>query len=215
LAFLDTRFLAPTALYLSLIVQKVAFVDMRESLLPSAFHASRLADGSKPRRRFLGGVILAVVVGVTVSFVAMLVLYYRYGVNFLPDDWALENTRRVHESVAQLVKHPEGAEDWSMIFTIIGAVVMALVAGGYHRFLWWPLHPIGYLTTYSSALQILWFSFFLGWLCNALVLRYGGVNRFKEVRNLFIGLVVGDMLMAIFWLLAGFFASISYHALPL
>jgi hypothetical protein len=215
LAFLDTRILAPTALYLSLIVQKVAFVDMRESLLPSAFHASRLADGSEPRRRFLGGVILAVAAGVTVSFVAMLVLYYRYGINFLPDDWALENTRRVHESVAQLVKHPEGGEDWSMIFTIIGAVVMALIAGGYHRFLWWPLHPIGYLTTYSSALQILWFSFFLGWLCNALVLRYGGVNRFKEVRNLFIGLVVGDMLMAIFWLLVGFFASTSYHALPL
>ncbi|HBZ54961.1 MAG TPA: hypothetical protein DEO88_06115 [Syntrophobacteraceae bacterium] len=215
LAFIDTRILAPTALYLSLIVQKVAFLDMRESLLPSAFHASRLSDNSEPRYRFLTGVVLAVAVGVMVTFVAMLVLYYRYGINFLPDDWAIENTRRLHESVAQLVKHPEGGEHWSAVFTVVGAVVMALVAGGYHRFLWWPLHPIGYLTTYSSAMQILWFSFFLGWVCNALVLRYGGVNRFKEVRALFIGLVVGDMVMAIFWLMVGFFASTSYHALPL
>jgi hypothetical protein len=215
LAFLDTRLMTPTALYLSLIVQKVTFVDMRESLLSSAFHASRLADGSHPRRRFLMGIVLAIGVGVTVTFVAMLILYYRYGISFLPDDWAIENTRRVHESAAQLIKHPEGAETWSMVFTAVGAVVMLILTGGYHRFLWWPLHPIGYLTTYSSAMQILWFSFFLGWLCNFLVLRYGGVNRFKEVRTLFIGLVVGDMVMAIFWLTVGFFASTSYHVLPL
>jgi hypothetical protein len=215
LAFLDTRLLTPAALYLSLIVQKVSFVDMRESLLPSAFHASRLADGSHPRKRFLWGIVLAIGVGVSVTFVALLMLYYRYGINFLPDEWAIESTRRVHESVAQLVKHPEGGEKWSMVFTTMGAVVMLILTGGYHRFLWWPLHPIGYLTTYSSAMQILWFSFFIGWLCNFLVLRYGGVNRFKEVRALFIGLVVGDMVMAIFWLTVGFFTPASYHVLPL
>ena len=92
---------------------------------------------------------------------------------------------------------------------------MLLLVFGYHRFLWWPLHPIGYLTTYSSAMQILWFSFFIGWLCNALVLRYGGVNLYKDVRVLFIGLVVGDMVMAIFWLIVGIFTPFSYHVLPL
>jgi hypothetical protein len=92
---------------------------------------------------------------------------------------------------------------------------MLLLVMGYHHFIWWPLHPIGYLTTYSTAMGILWFGFFFGWLCNVLVIRYGGVNQFKEVRRLFIGMVVGDMVMACFWLGVGMFSSISYHALPL
>jgi hypothetical protein len=215
LAFLDTRLITPTALYLGLAIQKAMFVDLRESLLPSLFHGSKMSDGSTPRRRFLWGILGAIGLGVVVSFLAMLALSYKFGIAFLPDEWAVESTRRVHETVAQLVKHPEGGEKWSMIFTVVGGAVMFLLCWGYNGFLWWPLHPIGYLTTYSSAMQILWFSFFIGWLCNALVLRYGGVNMFKEVRALFIGLVVGDMVMAILWLVVGTFNPISYHVLPL
>jgi hypothetical protein len=215
LAFLDTRLLAPAALYLGVVVQKVTFLDMRESLTPSLFHSSKLSDGSAPRRRFLWGIVGAVTVGVIVSFVAMLMLYYKFGISFLPDEWALETARRVHENTARLVRHPEEWKEWSTFFAALGALVMLLLSWGFHRFLWWPLHPIGYLTTYSSALQILWFSFFIGWLCNTLVLRYGGVNLFREVRKLFVGLVVGDMVMALLWLTVGFFSSTSYHVLPL
>ena len=54
-------------------------------------------------------------------------------------------------------------------------------------------------------MQILWFGFFIGWLCNTLVLRYGGMMLFKEVRRVFIGLIVGDITMAIVWLIVGLF----------
>ena len=215
LAFLDSRFIAPVTLYMGLIVQKMTFLDLRESLSPSLFHTSTLSEGSHPRRRFLGGVLLAIFIGLIVSFAATLVLYYKFGVNSIPDDWALETTRRVHESAAQLLTHPEEPKKWSIIFMAIGAGLMGLLIAGYQHFIWWPLHPIGYLTTYSSAMQLLWFGFLIGWLCNSLVLRYGGANRFKEVRRFFIGLIVGDMLMAIIWLIVGFWAPISYHVLPL
>jgi len=215
LSFLDTRIIAPATLYMSMVVQKVTFLDMRESLMPSLFHASKLSEGSRPANRFLWGIIWAVLLGVVVSFVAMLALYYKYGASALPDDWALATSRRVHENVAQLLNHPEEAKRWSMIFTVIGAGVMTLLALGYHHFIWWPLHPIGYLTTYTSAMQILWFGFFIGWLCNTMVLRYGGMSLFGEVRRLFIGLIVGDITMAIFWLIIGMFTPISYHVLPL
>jgi hypothetical protein len=215
LAFLDTRIIAPVSLYLGLIIQKMTFVDMRESLLPSLFHSSKLSDGSQPKNRFLWGIVLALVLGLVVSFVAMLSLYYKYGIFSLPDDWAVETARRVHENVGQLIQHPEEAKHWSITFTLVGAGVMVFLIAGFHRFIWWPLHPIGYLTTYSSAMRILWFSFFVGWLCNTLVLRYGGVNLFKEVRRLFIGLVVGDMFMAGVWLVVGFYSPLTYHVLPL
>lgn len=215
LAFFQTKLIAPLTLYLALIVQKVTFLDIRESLMPSLFHSSKLADGSRPRGRFLWGILLALAVGLVVSFVAMLALYYKFGLQTLPDEWAVETSRRVHENFAQLLTHPEEPKRWSMIFTFIGVVVMSFLVAGYHLFIWWPLHPIGYLTTYTSAMEILWFGFLIGWFCNSLVLRYGGANLFREVRRLFVGLIVGDITMAVLWLIVGLFASISYHVLPL
>ena len=215
LAFLDTRVIGPVTLYLGLVVQKITFLDLRESLSPSLFHTSTLSEGSRPRRRFLLGIVAALLVGLAVSFAATLVLYYKFGINSIPDDWAIETTRRVHESAAQLLTHSEEPKTWSIIFMSVGAGLMVLLIAGYNHFIWWPLHPIGYLTTYSSAMQMLWFGFLIGWLCNSLVLRYGGANRFREVRRFFIGLIVGDMIMAIFWLIVGFWAPISYHVLPL
>jgi hypothetical protein len=84
----------------------------------------------------------------------------------------------------------------------------------YHRFYWWPIHPIGYLTAYSSAMRILWFSFFIGWLFNALCMRYGGVVLFKKLRNFFVGLIIGDFLMAGSWAIYGLFSYSSYLVLP-
>lgn len=84
----------------------------------------------------------------------------------------------------------------------------------YHRFYWWPIHPIGYLTAYSSAMWILWFSFFLGWLFNAVCMRYGGVVLFKKLRYFFVGLIIGDFLMGGLWALIGLFGYASYQVLP-
>ncbi len=215
LAFLDTRLIAPATLYLGAIIQKVTFLDMRESLMPSLFQSSKLSDGSSPRSRFLWGIVLAIGLGIAVTFVAMLALYYKFGIAALPDEWALETTRRAHENAAQLLNYPEAPKTWSIIFTAIGAMVMLLLVLGYHHFIWWPLHPIGYLTTYSSAMQTLWFSFFIGWLSNMLVIRYGGVNLYRDVRLLFIGLIVGDIFMAVVWLIVGMFSRVGYHVLPL
>ncbi len=215
LSMVATKTIAPLTLALGLAVQKLTFVDVRESLLPSLFHATKTAEGVQTRRRFFIGVLAALVFGAMVSCVAMLILSFQYGISMLPDDWAVETSRRVHEGAAQLLRYPEEPKTWSMVFAGVGAAVMALLVLGYRRFLWWPLHPIGYLTTYSSALRILWFSFLIGWLCNTLVLRYGGVKAFKEVRRLFVGLVVGDTVMAIAWLIVGLFTPVSYHVLPL
>lgn len=215
LAFFNSRLIPGLSLYLGAVVQKVIFLDLRESLMPSLFHSSKLSVGSHPTSRFLHGIIWAIIVGLVVSFMAMLAFHYKFGINTLADDWAIQSSRRIHEDVLQLLNYPEAHKPWSMIFTVTGAVIMFLLVMGYHLFIWWPLHPIGYLVTYSSAMQILWFSFFTGWLCNTLILRYGGIGSFTEARRFFIGLIVGDMAMAILWLVAGLFMPVSYHALPL
>ncbi len=63
-------------------------------------------------------------------------------------------------------------------------------------------------------MRILWCSFFIGWICNALCMRYGGVVLFKKVRFIFIGLIIGDFLMGGIWALVGLFTDASYQVLP-
>lgn len=196
-------------------VQKVLFVDLRESLMPSLFHAGKASQvARKNRRMILTGIVMVLVAGLTVSFLAMLVLCYKYGLRELQLDWATRSTLAVHENIQRLIESPVRPGEWVVIFTLAGAVFMLIMVICYHRFYWWPIHPIGYLAAYSSSLKVLWFSIFLGWLSNVICMRYGGVALFKRLRFFFVGLVVGDFLMGGAWVLVGLFSDYSYQVFP-
>ncbi|SFM72947.1 DUF6785 family protein [Thermodesulforhabdus norvegica] len=215
LSVLHSGHLSPLSIYLCAVVQKVAFLDMRESLQPTLFHASALSKGTSEKRRFLLGIVAATALSLVISTISVIIITYKYGILSFPDTWVLESVSRVHEKALTLIQHPEGPKRWSIFFGVVGAGVMMLVIAGYQRFIWWPLHPIGYLVAYSSAMKILWFSFFLGWLFNVIVMRYGGLQLYHKARWFFIGLIWGDVAMALLWLVIGLFVPISYHVFPL
>jgi hypothetical protein len=208
------RWFGQVGLLLAAVVQKVLFVDLRESLMPSLLHADRITHRMDPRRLILGGILFTLVAAIVVSFIAMLALCYKFGLRELRLDWATRTTVAVYENVQQLIESPIRSGDWVLVFSMIGAVVMTGLVVSYHRFFWWPIHPIGYLTAYSSSMRILWFSFFVGWLCNVLCMRYGGVMLFKKLRLFFIGMIIGDFFMGGTWALVGFFSYASYQVLP-
>ncbi len=208
------RFFSTVGLVLAAVVQKVLFVDLRESLMPSLMHTGRVTHRMDPRKLILGSIMLTLTAAIAVSLLAMLVLCYKYGVRELQLDWATRTTVAVYENVQNLIETPVHYGDWVLIFSLIGALVMLVLVVCYHRFYWWPIHPIGYLTAYSSAMRILWFSFFIGWLCNILCMRYGGVALFKKLRFFFIGLIIGDFFMGGSWAIIGLFSYASYLVLP-
>jgi len=209
-----TGIFSTAGIFIAGVVQKALFLDLRESLMPSLVHASRITEKVRQHRRVVAVIAVVLTLGVIVSFTAMLALCYRYGIRELGLDWASGTTLHTYENIVTLIENPPQTSHWVRLFALLGAAVMLLLVFGYHRFYWWPLHPIGYLTCYSSAMRILWFSFFVGWLCNALCMRYGGVLLFKKIRYLFIGLIVGDFLMGGIWALAGLFSDASYQVLP-
>jgi hypothetical protein len=129
-------------------------------------------------------------------------------------DWATRTTVTVYDNIQTLIEFQTQTGHWVMVFAIAGAVVMLALVLCYHRFHWWPIHPIGYLVAYSSAMRILWLSFFIGWLCNVLCMRYGGIIFFRKIRYFFVGLIVGDFLMGGIWAVVGLFGDASYLVLP-
>ncbi|MGD9053648.1 MAG: hypothetical protein PVG17_17455, partial [Desulfobacterales bacterium] len=214
MAFFGPKFFTSVGILVAAVIQKVLFVDLRESLMPSLLHARKITDKTRSNRFIFLAIAITLVAGVLISFLAMLALSYKFGMRELQLDWATRTTVTVYDNIYSLVESPTRPGDWVTIFSITGAVVMLVLVICYHRFYWWPIHPIGYLTAYSSAMRILWFSFFIGWACNALCMRYGGVRLFKKMRNFFIGLIIGDFFMAGTWAIIGLFSYSSYLVLP-
>jgi hypothetical protein len=213
-AFFGPRLFSGIGILMAAVIQKVLFVDLRESLMPSLLHAGKITQRLSRQRLIIAGIGFVLIIGVCISFLSMLFLCYRYGIRELELDWATRTTLGVYDNIQSYMNTPPSRSNWVLVFSLTGAAVMTALVICYHRIYWWPIHPIGYLTAYSSAMRILWFSFFLGWICNALCMRYGGVSLFKKLRYFFIGLIIGDFLMGGFWAMIGLWGNTSYLVLP-
>ena len=63
-------------------------------------------------------------------------------------------------------------------------------------FVWWPLHPIGYiLGTEVMFMSGYWFAFLIAGLTKWAVFRYGGPKAIKKESPAFTGLIVGYVIM--------------------
>jgi hypothetical protein len=67
--------------------------------------------------------------------------------------------------------------------------------------LFWFPHPLGYVMLINPLMSELWFSFFIGWVCKKIVVQYGGKSTFDKVRGAFIGLIMGELMSILFWLM--------------
>jgi hypothetical protein len=214
LSLFGSKPLGSAGLVLGMSLQKMLFVDVRESLLPSLVHAGKITEKMRSRK-FMGLAIAAsLVLAVAASFFSMLYLCYRYGIQELDMDWATRTTQTVYSNAHRLLEVPQTPDNWVLFFILAGAAVMLTLVLCYYLFPWWPIHPIGYLMAYSASMRILWFSFLVGWACNTLCLRYGGTYLYRRIRLVFIGLIIGDFCMGAFWALVSLKTGISYLVLP-
>ena len=93
--------------------------------------------------------------------------------------------------------------------TVIGAGIFALLAAARARFLWWPLHPLGFPFAIMPAMQRMWFSVAVGWLVKTIILRYGGAVLFRKLKPVFFGLILGQFVTAGLWYVF-YFCYVTY-----
>ena len=107
---------------------------------------------------------------------------------------------------------PDAARyDWWHIFWLgLGALLMVLFMILRTRVFWWP-HPIGYVTwMHPEPIAKIWFPIFLGWALKWGITQYGGYSTYFRLRRLFIGLVVGEIAAAGFWLVVAYMLNNSH-----
>jgi len=236
--------IGPTVYITLAIGTAILFIDSRELLMPFLVNGLKLTDrpdGPRPGRiaPLLGSVI---VVGLLVAGGVTLWLQYNHGATQVGNVFATDSlplvafdglAQRVAAASADgtlaaatavqgfgrlLALNPDsGALLWLSLglFFGFGAALARL------RWSWWPLHPVAFLVWSTYPIAMFGPSFFIGWLLKTAVVGTSGARGYHQVRPLMVGVIAGELVMGLFWMLfgAGYYfatgkAPVAYSIFP-
>ena len=210
----EGAFLTPSSMVPASFIQHSLMYDLRGFIMPSFVQSFKLAHDEKiPLRRLLV-LIFAVT---TISLIMGLWMRVRLGyesAGLTMNEWAARNGAKISASnVLEYLNGPKTSGPINPFWIVVGGGMTWLLFFARSRFAWFPIHPIGYLLTLTYALDMLWFSVALGWLCKTLVTRFGGIESYRKTTPFFLGLALGDVAMMIFWLLVDGWQGRTAHLL--
>jgi hypothetical protein len=157
------------------------------------------------RGKIMLAAMAAIVVAILASHVTSLYVIYHWGVPKLgwwPSGSSLNTTNRLVRMIESTTSME--AVDWGAM-AMGGAITWGLVALR-RRFVWWPLHPLGYITWMGWPIHRYWMSIFIGWLWKVTVVRFGGYRTFNKLRPLAFGLILGVSVVLTVWIVVHYFA---------
>ncbi|MDQ2799565.1 MAG: hypothetical protein M3Y13_07985, partial [Armatimonadota bacterium] len=194
-------------------------MDYRSHMMPNQLDAMKYCGSAGVSLRglslALGLATLAALVG---SWLSCLHIFYTYGATTAKvNHWYADLGRVAYELLQTRVNNPSQPTDVPRIWAGgAGALVTWLLVLARARFVWWPLHPIGYLVANTFTMDWLWCPVLIGWACKALTLRYGGLKSYRFVLPFFVGLVVGDIVVSSLWTLLFLILNIpGYRTYPI
>jgi len=211
---LGTRILGPNNVTL-FAYQRIHLRDWGEFFMPSVMHGFKVTDAvALNRRRLLGAMGVAVIVAIGVAcYVSLSLIYSKGALNM--QHWTYINAPRGYfQHISSLLQYPRTTQ-WNDVYSmLIGGGVMFLLLFLRRTFIWWPLHPIGYAVGAVYSSYYLWSSIFIGWLIKYIILKFGGIRLYRNLRPLFVAMIVGEYIIVSIWMIIGMFTGVGYFALP-
>lgn len=178
--------------------------DQRGLVLTGILDGLKITDGAAVKRRSLlpGFAVAALLALVFGAGVQIWLSYTRGTLHLYPyvtqgnARWAFTDYR------AAMAQNATNTLDWrAPTFFAVGIGFTVFLSYMRSMFFWWPFHPLGYALCGSWTMVVMWFSCLVAWLIKAPILRYGGMKLYVRARPFFIGLMLGEFAMAVFWTL--------------
>ena len=218
--------LGPEAIFLVTLVTMMLCLDASMCLMPYVVHMLRICDG---RARLTAGRMSAMamgfyVIGVGIAITATLYVCYNFAapkewygyftnvhvpplqsLNKAVTDLGLEG--RLDESLAlspaQRLTKIEPARGFA--WTAGAGLMLVLICAFMRlRFTWWPIHPVLFLVWGSWPGRAYWSPFLFGWFIKTVTVRYGGVSAHRQVKRFMIGVIGGEVVTGLIFIIIGF-----------
>ena len=210
---LGSRLLGPVGV-MNLSIAYIWAADIRVFLMANCTNGLKLIEGMdrRSRRYVFWAILIAIVIGVAGSSWVILQLAYKHGgINL--NSWFFKGNAVAAFSNAQRNMEPMGVYKPGLLFMGIGGLVMGLFMWLRQRFLWWPVHPIGFIVGGNSMMDYVWFNVFLAWLIKTVILKYGGAGLYRRSQVFFFGLIAGQAFVNGMWLIIDYFTGKIGNAL--
>ncbi|MDX2052754.1 MAG: DUF6785 family protein [Polyangiaceae bacterium] len=216
----------PTAFALLAMASVILTMDPREALMPYLAHALRLVDRTAQTSpaKAVPWLTLMILSGFVVAGTVTFYLQYNRGAAPVNGGWQIQYmpamgfdlmAQHLSDSIAKgslaeatqsqglarlLMARPlEGGMFWMGL----GLFLVLLTALGRLRLPSWPLHPVLFLVWGSTPLVHFGASFLIGWMVKSGVISTTGAKGYRSVRPLMIGLIAGELMAGLFWILVG------------
>ncbi|MBD69715.1 hypothetical protein CMK21_06285 [Candidatus Poribacteria bacterium] len=137
-------------------------------------------------------IILAIMIGAFSAMWGHLHISYKIGLEQARSWYA----RAAFTRLAGWIYNPSGPQVSGLFFTIGGFVFSIALLVLRLRFIQWPLHPVGYVVSSWWTFTGLWFPILISWTIKRFLLSYGGVRNYRRATPFFLGLIVGDVVVA-------------------
>jgi hypothetical protein len=152
--------------------------------------------------------VAAIFVGAIAYFWTYLHIAYNLGADHKMTGWA--STGYAVEAFARLggwLANPTGPR-----LQVIGAVAVGLATTLglmllQSRFVWLPLHPLGYAISNGWSAHWTYSSLFVAWALKTIITRYWGHKAYQRAMPLFLGLVLGEFVVGGMWTMAATFTG--------
>ncbi len=174
----------------------------RNTLMPHALGALRLAREFGQRRGLVWAMGAALAVGLAATGYMTLKLGYTHGGVNIDYPWfsnVNDAASPFDEFIGRRLLEPSPMFTMGFLYTALGSAVAAIFILLRMRLPWWPLHPVA--LPLSTVWYMDWFGFsvFLAWGIKAVVLRIGGADLYRRARPFFIGMILGEVMCSGGW----------------
>ncbi len=153
-----------------------------------------------PRRRLLGPIVVALAGGAVTAGFVHLRLAYGMGGNLLsPYLYSGGNCRVCFDWASRELTAASAFDPLRPAFFAGGAALTGGLILARRAWVRFPLLPLGYAMVPSWATLVLWFPCLVAWLVKKTLFRLYGYRGYLAARPLFVGMIVGEVVVALVW----------------
>ncbi len=181
-------------------------LDTRCAVMPHQMESIKIGMSAKLKLRSMFYVILtATFIGIIASYINVLRLYYLYGADTPRiNPWRVDMGKIPYYLLHNWLSFPQPPDYVGLFYVAVGMLMVAFLTFMSTRYIWWILHPVGY--AYASTggnMFLLWSGMLTCSIIKWLILRFGGVRKYRQWMPFFIGLLLGDYTIASIWSIIG------------